>query len=132
MSPKEVVTKLNEIWPHESADRVAAAVRPLFADDAVIVSPDQVRVVRSGDAAAASYEGFLRNATVSDLRFGEPVVDEFGDCAVATVAWSMAYELQGVRMAEEGHDVYVLRRLGDRWAICWREIVPRDSSPPRP
>ncbi len=119
---------LNDAWLRPSAGGIAAAVRRFFADDVVVVGPDLSRVARGGDAVAASYDAFVRSVKLLDVEVRDPVVDELGDVAVATVVWSMTYEVGGTRSHERGHDVYVLRKSPAAWRICWRQIVSVPSA----
>jgi Domain of unknown function (DUF4440) len=89
----------------------------------VFVGPDLTRVARGADAAASSYDAFVSSATILDASVGETQVDEFGALAVATLTWSITYIYEGTESTEHGHDLYVLRREGDDWKICWRQIV---------
>ena len=50
-------------------------------------------------------------------------MDVFGDTAVATLRWEMAWEMGGQRSEEAGHDVYVLARVDNRWLVAWRTLL---------
>jgi ketosteroid isomerase-like protein len=127
VTPAEVVQKLNATWLHEPSGTIASAVRALFSDDVVVVGPNLQRMTSGGDAVARSYDEFTSSARILDVQLGDPVVDEFVVVAVATMPWSMTYEYEGRRSTERGHEVYVLRREGNDWKICWRQIVSYPS-----
>jgi ketosteroid isomerase-like protein len=122
------VKKLNFVWLNREPGTIATAVREFFTGDVVVVGPNLERVAAGCDAVARSYDDFASNARILDAEFGEPVADEFAAIAVATMPWTMTYEYGGMRVTERGHEVYVLRREGFDWKICWRQIVSYPTS----
>jgi ketosteroid isomerase-like protein len=122
-TPRDVLDALNAAWLSPPDGGIAPVVRGLFTGDAVVVAPDGTRVARGGDLVAASYDDFVRSAKILEVKLEDPIVDEFGDVAIATLGWSMTYEVDGVRSSERGSDTYVLRRSGCAWQICWRAMA---------
>jgi uncharacterized protein (TIGR02246 family) len=123
-----ILAAINDAWRTGPPHQVAAAIRPYFSDDAVIVAPNLARVARGGDAVAASYQEFVETTRVLRAMLGTPEIDVLGDVAVATVTWHMLYVFDGTETVDTGHDVYVLRRREGGWLVCWREVL---SSPVR-
>ena len=124
-SPSTIIAALNDIALHGPPAKIASDVRPYFTDDAIIVGPDLKRAARGGDAVAASYAEFREAADILDVWIGDPEVDESSSVATATLPWEMHYLCEGVEATECGDDIYVLRREGDDWKICWRAIHAR-------
>ena len=128
MTPSDVIDSLNAAWQKNAPGTIANAVRGLFTDDVVFVGPNLARVAQGADAAARSYDDFRASAAILALEIGDSQIDEFGTVAVALEPWSMTYEFQGTTSSETGYDLYVLRRDGDDWKICWRQMVSYPSS----
>ncbi len=78
-------------------------------------------------ACVESYREFMEQATIQRCEEGTPVVDVWGDIAVATYRWSMAWTAEGVLNQDAGHDILVLRRdeFGGAavWRVVWRAIT---------
>jgi ketosteroid isomerase-like protein len=121
--PAAVVTEVNRIWRTNAPAQIAPAIAPYFTDDAVFVAPDLARVAAGRDAVASSYADFIRHTTLIAVHVEDPQVDSFGDVAVATMPWSMRYDLAGELHDERGYDTYVLRRDEGAWRICWRAMT---------
>ncbi len=128
-SPEAVLLNLTTAWRSADPEFVRANVGPLYADDAVVALADGTRASMGRDAIVSSYVDFARGATLLDSRVDEPVIDSFGSIAVATLKWRISYEFGGARSDETGRDLYVLRRDGQFWCICWREVATRPSWP---
>jgi hypothetical protein len=69
----------------------------------------------------------MERVTIQRYEEGEPVVDVWGDTAVAIYRWEMAWTSGGVPKREAGHDILVLRRPapgdGAAWRVVWRAIT---------
>jgi len=99
-------------------------LRAFFHEDIVTVLPGlQVRVA-GREPCVQSYRDFLAAATVQDYREAEPAVDVWGDTAVTTCRWEMAWEMNGQPCREAGHELFVFTRTAGRWLAVWRTLVP--------
>jgi uncharacterized protein (TIGR02246 family) len=98
-------------------------IGPMLHPSVVFVLPGFTGRAEGRPACVATYDEFLSAALV--LRYEETaaVVDVFGDTAVATLHWEMAWEMGGQRSEESGHDIYVLAREERRWLIAWRTLL---------
>jgi uncharacterized protein (TIGR02246 family) len=116
---RAVLAALTKAWRTGRTQDIAALLHPAV----VFVLPDFKGRVEGPKACVATFEEFLSAALV--LRYEEeaPTVDVFGDTAVATFRWEMAWEMGGQRSEDKGHDVYVLLRTEGRWLIAWRTLV---------
>jgi ketosteroid isomerase-like protein len=95
-----------------------------FHEDIVTVLPGcQVRVAGRGPCVQ-SYRDFLNSATVRDYREAEPAIDVWGDTAVTTCRWEMAWETNGQSHREAGHELFVFTRAAGRWLAVWRTLIP--------
>jgi uncharacterized protein (TIGR02246 family) len=121
---RAVLAALTKAWRTGRTEDIAALLHPAV----VFVLPDFKGRAEGKTACVATYDEFLRAALV--LRYEEqaPAVDVFGDTAVATFRWEMAWEVGGQRSEDTGHDVYVLVRTEGHWLIAWRTLVATPQS----
>jgi ketosteroid isomerase-like protein len=84
-------------------------------------------VARGASVCAASYEGFVRMATVRDFSAPDPDIHVVGDTATAVCPWTMTYMLKGETYTESGHDLMVFNRADGQWRVMWRAMVPAAS-----
>lgn len=54
-------------------------------------------------------------AEVRECRLSEPVIDLYGNTAVAAYEWEMTYVMAGQEYSERGHDLFVLTKTQGRW-----------------
>jgi uncharacterized protein (TIGR02246 family) len=114
----QLLKRVHAAWTAGRFDDLADC----FAEDAVIVPPGFQRRVEGRQACVSSYSDFLA-ATVAAYREGEPSIDVWGDTAVATFRWDMAWAMKGQDYRDSGHDVIVCTRQADRWLEVWRTNV---------
>jgi len=121
---RQLVQQINDAWRSgETAD-----LNRYFHTDMVIVSPGFQALTRGRVACVRSYEDFVRNAVIHEYSESEPTIDVWGDTAVATYGWKMAYEQKGTVSREQGHDQFVFAREPDGWRAVWRMLTfgPQD------
>jgi uncharacterized protein (TIGR02246 family) len=107
----------------------------LFADEIVFALPGFTGRLEGAPAVVASYREFMERATLTEYREDAPQIDVWGDTAVATYRWEMAWLAGGVPNREAGHDAFVLRRGGDgQWRAVWRTMTfePQSNDAPTP
>jgi ketosteroid isomerase-like protein len=121
---RSVVAAINAVWHVAEPDAITRLLEPYFAADMTIVGPGFAPMAGGREAAVASYADFARIAKISAFEMDEPVIHADGDTAVATFAWRIRYTMDGTGYDERGHDVFVLRRHGERWLATWRAMLP--------
>ena len=99
-------------------------IRPLLHPSVVFIRPGFSERAEGAAACIATYDEFLAAALVLRYEESEAAVDVFGETAVASFRWEMAWEMGGQRSEDTGHDMYVLARTEGRWLIAWRTLVP--------
>jgi hypothetical protein len=118
---REVLRRIEAAWTsgrfHELED--------CFHEGIVCVPPGFSMQVEGRAACIESYADFMGAARVTEYRQSEPAIDVWGDVAVATYPWEMAWEMKGQAHRESGHDVIVFARQMGRWVAVWRTIVPK-------
>ena len=117
---QELIDRINDSW----RNRRTADLRELFHESMVIVPPDLAGRVEGREACIKSYDDFLGVADVREYRASEPTVETWGETAVATFAWEMAWSMHGRPHRESGHDLFVFTRRDGRWWAVWRTILP--------
>jgi uncharacterized protein (TIGR02246 family) len=120
---RRVIARLNEAWSTNAPPDIPDAMAGLWNEDAVILAGVQ-QMATGREACIASYVEFVEQATLEDVKLGDPSIHVWGDTAVATSSWHMTYDLDGTRHTESGHESFALVRTDRGWEIVWRSIVP--------
>jgi len=119
-----VIEAINAAWSAADADGIEARLRPLFGASMTIVGPGMRTMASGREAAIESYADFVRVADI-DLFEAQPATVQIEDgTAIATYRWRLCYGIEGTDYDETGHDVFVLRRDGERWIAVWRAMLP--------
>jgi uncharacterized protein (TIGR02246 family) len=121
---RAALARLGAAWRERRWDALAGCL-----DERVVFAVLGAGRVEGRDAAVASYREFMERATITEYREEPPAVDVWGDTAVATYRWTMAWLSGGVPNRGTGHDVLVLRRADGAWRAVWRTLVA-DPEPP--
>jgi hypothetical protein len=116
---RSLLARLTAAWRHGRMADIGAMLHP----SVVFVRPGFEGRSEGRKACVATYEEFLSAAIVLRYEETEPTIDSWGDTAVASLGWEMAWEMGGQRSDEAGIDVYVLVREGGEWLIAWRTLV---------
>jgi ketosteroid isomerase-like protein len=123
----DVLSNISEAWQLRQYDKLASHFDP----DMTIVSPGFERRVQGRAACVDSYREFMDRATIERYEEAVPVVDVWGDTAVATYRWEMAWTAEGTADDEAGHDIVVLRRSSrdgvEAWRVVWRAVTSEKS-----
>ncbi|MGH7660037.1 MAG: DUF4440 domain-containing protein, partial [Vulcanimicrobiaceae bacterium] len=93
-----VLKKVCDAWLRGTPEDLPAAVEGCFHDDVIFRGANFQVVAQGIPAALASFQGFMRTATIASCRLGKPQIDLAGDTAIATFQWEMAY-----RFGENDH-----------------------------
>jgi uncharacterized protein (TIGR02246 family) len=116
----QLVQRMNDAWAKPGGPEDLAS---FFREDIVMVNPGFTQRTEGRDACVASYEGFCKQAAILDLKLSNPGIDVFGDTAIATYSYEIAYEMGGERFNDTGRDVFVFVRENDRWLAVWRTMI---------
>jgi hypothetical protein len=117
---RSVLAKLTGAWRTGSTHEIG----PLLHPSVVFVRPGFAGRAEGQTACIATYDEFLKVALVLRYEESEVTVDVFGDTAVASLRWEMAWEIGGQRSEEAGYDVYVLVAVQGKWLVAWRTLFP--------
>lgn len=115
----DLIHNINDAWTSGDANRMWRELGAAFHDAMVIRGPDLTVYGRGKRACIESYVDFTQKAIVRECRLGEVDAEVWGDTAVASFTWEMAYEMKGQSSTEKGKDVFVFTRQDGRWfAVC--------------
>jgi len=121
---RAVIKTITDAWLKGSPDDFPAAVADCFHDNVVFRGANFQVVAHGVPAAIASFQDFMRSATIARCRVGKPEIDLAGDTAIATFQWEMAYRFGDADNEESGFEIDVLTRSDDhRWRVRWRTLV---------
>lgn len=116
----QLLLQIHDAWRNGRT----AELRGLFHEGMVIVPPALAGRIEGREAAIRSYDDFLGVASLDEYRESAPTIDVWGDTAVATFGWEMAWTMHGRSHREAGHDLFVFTRRDGRWWAAWRTILP--------
>ena len=120
----EVVQTLSGLSP-AWRERRYETLAQFFAEDMVFTFPGFGGRLEGASAVVESYREFMDRVTLTAYTEATPAVDVWGETAVASFAWEMAWLAGGVPNRESGHDVFVFRRAapGAPWQAVWRTMT---------
>jgi uncharacterized protein (TIGR02246 family) len=95
----------------------------LFAEDMVFSIPGQTPRLEGRGAIVASYREFMDRVALTSYREDLHSVDVWGEMAVASFRWDMAWLAGEVPNHETGCDVFAFTRAGGRWLAVWRTMI---------
>jgi ketosteroid isomerase-like protein len=122
-----IIRRINSAWLDGPPEEITARVAPLLDPDVVFCGSSFQALARGARTCAASYEGFVRSATVREFSAPDPVIHIAGDTAIAVCPWTMTYTLDDKTYTESGHDLMVFNRRGADWRVMWRAMMPASS-----
>jgi len=122
-----VIRRINSAWLDGPPEEIVGRVKPLLDPNVVTCGPNFQVVARGADANAASYESFVRMATVREFSAPDPDIHVSGDTAMAVCPWTMTYTLNDQTYTESGHALLVFNREGGQWRVMWRAMLPAAS-----
>lgn len=115
----ELIQRMNNAWAKDGPEQLAS----FFHEDIVMVHPDFTQRTEGRDACVASYEDFRKQATILDFKIENPGIDVFGDTAIATYSYLIAYEMGGERFNDTGRDLFIFVRETGLWQAVWRTMI---------
>lgn len=129
---RRTVAALSAAWQGRDYDALAQ----FFAKHVVFAFPGFSARLQGAHAVIESYREFMDRVTLTAYREDAAMIDVWGDTAVVTYRWEMAWLAGGVPNHEAGHDVFVLQRpaAGAPWRAVWRTMtfMPPTGRPPAP
>ncbi len=123
------LAKMSDAWRSRRYDELNA----FFDEDAVLVPPGMSGRIAGRDAIVDSYREFMERASLLEYSEDTPVIDVWGDVAVASYRWRMRWSGGGEATRAAGCDIFVLRRAADAagaeaWRAVWRTMTLDDTA----
>lgn len=116
----QTLRALNDAWTKGNPDDLAN----FFHQDMLAITPiDQLR--REGRAnCIAGWKDFSSRATVSQWKEIDPVVNVYGDAAVAAYYYEIVFEASGQTFRTNGRDMFFFVRENERWWVVANQFSP--------
>lgn len=115
---RQIIKNINQAWLNDRLEELDQYFHP----DVVFVQPKFAGRLEGRAACVGSYREFCAQAKVREYRDGEPRIDLFGPCAIATYPFHMLYELAGESYREAGYDTLVFSKGEGGWRAVWRTV----------
>jgi ketosteroid isomerase-like protein len=120
---RSLISRINEAWLKGHTEKLSE----YFHDEVVVRGPDLQEMAKGREPCVKSYEDFIRLATVREFKASQPVIDPFGNMAVAICPWEISYRMNEQEYHESGRDLLVLIRKGGGWQVAWRMVLSSAS-----
>ena len=94
-------------------------------ENMMIVSPELKVMGKGKEACIKSYSDFISQATVTEYSEAEPEIYVFGNTAIASYKYDIAWETNGQSFKESGRDLFVFTHADGKWLAVWRKLIPQ-------
>ncbi|MDH3496444.1 MAG: nuclear transport factor 2 family protein [Gemmatimonadota bacterium] len=122
---RAVLQRINDAWLHGRPRDLASSLAP----DIVMVFPGFAGHAEGRAAVVAGFADFCATARLERHRLFDEHVHAVGTTAVASFAFELVYEREGVRYRSTGHDVWVFTKQAETWLAVWRTMVDVGEAP---
>ena len=112
------LASLNAAWLERRYDDL----EKLLDERVVMALPGFTGRVEGRSSMVAGFREFVERATVTRFDASEPVIDVWGDAAVASFHWDMEWKTSAATERASGHDVFMFRHVADGWRAIWRTM----------
>ena len=119
----QIIQNINAAWSKNRTDEL----HQYFHNDMVIVGPDQHPLSIGNQACIDSYRDFFDNAVIHDYKESDPVINIFGNTAIASYKFDINYDMKGKNYIEAGRDLFVIHKEEGKWLVLWRMLLPEKS-----
>jgi ketosteroid isomerase-like protein len=103
-------------------------LEPYFDPKLVLLLPGGSRV-EGREALVQSFVDMRENARVHGFEESDRQVDVFGDTAVASFAFVLVYEREGMKYRATGRDLWVFSRGDGGWQAVYRTMLNLAEEP---
>lgn len=116
---RDVIDNINRVWLQGDPQDL----RQFFHPDVVVQPPGESPRAYGIEACVSSYAEFRSQARIQRFTPGDAEIDVFGDTAVATYRYEIAYILADEAFDETAGELLVLMHGDDGWRIIWRTLL---------
>jgi hypothetical protein len=120
-----VLRSITDCWLKGKPQELAKYVH----NDMAMVLPGFAGRVEGAGAVIAGYEDFCTNARVHEYDEQDLQIDVCGGTAVASYAFQMVYEREGLRYSSTGRDFFVFSEEAGTWRAVWRTMLDVAEQP---
>ncbi|MGD2216639.1 MAG: nuclear transport factor 2 family protein [Gemmatimonadales bacterium] len=120
-----VLRSINDCWLRCKPQELAGYLHSNMA----MVFPGFAGRVEGAGAVIAGYEEFCSNARVHEYDEQDPQIDVYGRTAVASYAFQMVYEREGLKYSSTGRDLFVFSEEAGTWLAVWRTMLDVSEQP---
>lgn len=116
----ETLRNLNDCWTKGDGKDLVN----YFHNDMVAITPTDRNRLEGKDACLAGWVGFASMAKVLSWREIDPQIQLYGNTAVVTYYFDMAFEMGGQTIKMGGRDMLVFVREGGKWWAVADQFSP--------
>ncbi len=116
-----VIKNINLSWVEGHPENLGE----YFHENMMIVSPELEVKGKGKEACIKSYVDFINRAKVNGYTLGDPDIYVFGNTAIVSYKYDIAWEMNGQLFKESGRDLFVLTRADGKWLAVWRKLIPK-------
>jgi len=116
---QQVISNLNQAWQANDLAKVSACFHP----DAVLLPPDLGPAIQGQAAITEAYATFNNSAKLLSFSETQWQTFTFESSHAVHLHFSLAYELDGQRLQDDGLDIYLLELCAQELVVVWRQQI---------
>ena len=116
----QLLKKITSLWTGGHPEKL----KEYFHEKMMIVSPDFQVMGDGREACIKSYEDFMSQAILHDYRESDPEIYMWGNTAIASYKYEIAWEMDGKSYRESDRDLFVFSNELGKWLAVWRTLIP--------
>lgn len=116
----EIIKKINLSWVEGRPENLSN----YFHENMMIVSPELKVMGKGREECIKSYTDFINQATINEYKESEPEIYVWGNTAIASYKYDIAWEMKGKSFKEPGQDLFVFTYTNGKWLAVWRKVIP--------
>lgn len=116
----QTVQALNRSWTQGKGETLS----DYFHEEMVAITPTAGERIEGREACVAAWKAFAETATIRSWEESEPKVALFGDTAVVTYYFRIAFELGGESISMRGRDLFTMVYQNGRWLAVADHFSP--------
>jgi len=107
----EFIKKMNKCWTEGDP----AELNDYFHENMVAVTPMQKELIEGREACVAGWTGFAKNTSIKNWNEYGHSVQIYGNAAVVTYYYDIAFEMGGREINLSGRDMFTLVKENNKW-----------------
>ena len=115
-----IIKQINLSWREGRSERL----KEYFHERMIIVSSDLKILGKGREACIRSYSDFTKQAKLQKYSESEPELHVWGNTAVVSYKYDLAWEMNGKSYDELGRDLFVFTYENGKWLAVWRKLIP--------